>query len=478
MVTRRSFMIGAGAGLTTFGLGAAAGAFLTANGGWIRGADLPRGELIETSDTLPLQADVVVVGAGIAGLSTAHALRDRGLSVVVLEKGVVAGEQSSRAFGWVYSAGWHPDKLQLANRSKELWANFAQLNDQDIGYRRTGNLSLLDDEEAIEGQREWLAEAKERAPEMDVRLVSGTELAKLTPGSSKPYQAALYSPSDGIAEPVIAAPRIARALRAKGVPIIQRCAVRTVETEAGAISHVVTEKGVVRTSKVVVAGGAWSRLFLGNIGVPFPQLGIASPLMRVTGAAGPNGAGYAPDFTWRRKINGEYVVGAFLNVSPVTRASFGELLSFLPTLRHAPGLVTMRFGQDFFESLRMATRWSGDQVTPFEHNRFLSAQPFQAELDRRFAALRDAFPAFQTSAPIESWGGVIDATPDSTPVISAIDAMPGLSLVSGFSGNGLTVGPAAGEMMAQIIAGETPTVDPAIYRHSRFFDGSDLTFRH
>ncbi|RAH39497.1 FAD-binding oxidoreductase [Halomonas sp. SL1] len=478
MVTRRSFLLGAGAGLATFGLGAGTGAFLSADGGWRRGADLPRAETVGASGSLPVQADVVVVGAGIAGLSTAHALRDRGLSVVVLEKGVVSGEQSSRAFGWIYSAGWHPDKLELANRSKTLWADFARANERDIGYRRTGNLSLLESEEAVEGQRAWLAEAKERAPDMDVRLVSGAELERLTPGAGKAYQAALYSPSDGIAEPTIAAPRIARALQAKGVPVIQRCAVRSVETEGGAIRHVVTEQGVVRTSNVVVAGGAWSRLFLGNLGVPFPQLGIASPLMRVTGAQGPDGAGYAPNFTWRRQIDGNYVVGALRNVAPVTRASFTELLSFLPTLRHASGLVTMRFGQDFFESLRMPTHWSSDEVTPFERNRFLSAKPYQDELDRRFEALREAFPDFRASAPIESWGGVIDATPDSTPIISAVDRLPGLSLISGFSGNGLTVGPAAGEMMAQIIAGETPTVDPAIYRYDRFFDGSDLTFRH
>lgn len=121
--------------------------------------------------------------------------------------------------------------------------------------------------------------------------------------------------------------------------------------------------------------------------------------MRVTGTQGPDGAGYAPDFTWRRRIDGNYVVGALRNVAPVTRVSFAELLNFLPPLSHASGLVTMRFGQDFFESLRMPPHWSSDEVTPFERHRFLSAKPYQDELDRHFEALREAFPDFRASGP-------------------------------------------------------------------------------
>ena len=478
MMNRRSFFIGAGAGTVGLGTGLGLGALGAADGGWMRGADLPRAEPVETDWTLPERADVVVIGAGIAGLSTAHFLRQRGLDVVVLEKGLVAGEQSSRAFGWIYNSGWHPEKLPLATRAKQVWADFAASAPRDIGYRRTGNLTLLDDDEGIEAQRAWLEEANQIMPDLDQRIVSGSELDDLTPGAAAPYRAALYSPSDGVAEPTIATSRIAAMVARQGVRIIQRTAVRSVETEGGAISHVVTERGPIATSRVVVAGGAWSRLFLGNMGVPFPQLGIASPLMRVSKVAGPQGAGFAPDYSWRRRIDGDTVVGAFINVSSITRASFAELLQFLPTLSHAPGLLTLRFGQDFFASLRMPNTWGADGVTPFERNRFLSARPYEPELELRLAKLRAAFPAFKAATVRESWAGVIDATPDSTPVISSIEDRPGLFLISGFSGNGLTMGPAAGEMMAQIVAGNTPTLDPAIYRHSRFFDGTDLTFRH
>jgi glycine/D-amino acid oxidase-like deaminating enzyme len=72
----------------------------------------------------------------------------------------------------------------------------------------------------------------------------------------------------------------------------------------------------------------------------------------------------------------------------------------------------------------------------------------------------------------EQWGGVIDATPDAVPVISAIQKQQGLFLASGFSGHGFGIGPGAGKLMAQIVVGETPCVDPHPFRFERFSDGS------
>ncbi|MDO6749931.1 NAD(P)/FAD-dependent oxidoreductase, partial [Gilvimarinus sp. 1_MG-2023] len=76
----------------------------------------------------------------------------------------------------------------------------------------------------------------------------------------------IYTPSDGRAEPAIATSAIARAAVAKGATLIQHCAVRTLVRSAGKISGVVTEKGEIRCEQVLLAGGAWSRRFLGNQG--------------------------------------------------------------------------------------------------------------------------------------------------------------------------------------------------------------------
>ena len=73
----------------------------------------------------------------------------------------------------------------------------------------------------------------------------------------------------------------------------------------------------------------------------------------------------------------------------------------------------------------------------------------------------------------ERWAGVIDATPDVVPVMSALPKLEGLYLASGFSGHGFGLGPGAGKLIAQMIMGETPCVDPAPFRYTRFFDGSN-----
>jgi glycine/D-amino acid oxidase-like deaminating enzyme len=74
----------------------------------------------------------------------------------------------------------------------------------------------------------------------------------------------------------------------------------------------------------------------------------------------------------------------------------------------------------------------------------------------------------------ESWGGMIDVTPDGIPVISAVDARLGFFIATGFTGHGFGITPAAGRLMAELVMGETPVVDPAAFRYSRFSDGTRL----
>jgi glycine/D-amino acid oxidase-like deaminating enzyme len=68
---------------------------------------------------------------------------------------------------------------------------------------------------------------------------------------------------------------------------------------------------------------------------------------------------------------------------------------------------------------------------------------------------------------IDSWAGLIDVTPDAVPVISAVESLPGFYIASGFSGHGFGIGPAAGHLMADLVTGARPIVDPEPYRFRR-----------
>jgi glycine/D-amino acid oxidase-like deaminating enzyme len=72
----------------------------------------------------------------------------------------------------------------------------------------------------------------------------------------------------------------------------------------------------------------------------------------------------------------------------------------------------------------------------------------------------------------ERWAGCIDATPDAVPVMSACERLPGFFLATGFSGHGFGLGPGAGKLVAQLVTGEAPCVDPSPFRYDRFFDGT------
>jgi glycine/D-amino acid oxidase-like deaminating enzyme len=478
-MSRRKFLLGAGYGLGSALVGAGAGIGFMTSGSWLRESGIPRAMPVTTLTDLPAEADVVVIGAGIAGISTALYLNEKGFNTVVLEKGVVAGEQSSRAFGWIYSNGWDYGKLPLTNQSKALWQGFAARFGEDIGYRQSGNFTLIDSDEGLEMYQGWLKGALEIQPQMDSRIVTGAEMDSLIPGASQKFKAALYQASDGTAEPTYSVSKIAMGAMREGVKIVAPCAARSVERQGGKIAGVYTELGYIKAKYVVIAGGAWSSLFAGNLGIRVPQLTLASSMQRLSHVEGAlPGAGYGPDFTWRMQANGETSVGVNTSAAPITKDSFRYLFDFMPALEHSSNLLKVRFSNDFFKSLGVPSSWANDEVTPFEKVRMLSGEVDRYENDTALANLRRAFPQYEKAAVLEEWAGMIDATPDSTQYVTEIPDNPGLFLITGFSGNGLTTGPASGQLIAEMIAGEKTTVDPAIYRFDRFTDGSEFVFRH
>jgi glycine/D-amino acid oxidase-like deaminating enzyme len=111
-------------------------------------------------------------------------------------------------------------------------------------------------------------------------------------------------------------------------------------------------------------------------------------------------------------------------------------------------------------------------MSPFEAVRILDPEPHAPILEEARANLTRAFPIFHGMREAERWGGVIDVTPDAVPVISAVETVPGFFIGTGFSGHGFGIGPGAGRLMAELVMGETPVVDPAPFRYSRFTDGS------
>lgn len=429
---------------------------------------------VQSDEKLPQSADVVVIGAGIAGSAAAYALARKGVSVALLDKGVVGGEQTSRNWGWCRQQHRDLRELPLAQKSLALWGELAVELGDDPGFRRTGLLYVTTKPEDLALWEAWTLKARDY--QMHSRVLSAAEAKAMTPGSAVDWIGGVHSPSDGKAEPALAGPMIAEGARRHGASIHQNCAARGLDLEAGRVSGVVTEKGRIRSRAVLVAGGAWTSMFCRHHGLRLPQAGVKSTSFFTRAAPQVVEGGLSmPDVTLRRRLDGGYTVGlsgrGLLELSPQ-----GLLYArqFWPTFRKRRGLLDISVGRSFFEGPESLQRWKLDGISPFERLRTLDPPADAALVKMGLERLATNYPALADLQVAASWGGLIDSTPDGIPVISPVESLPGLFMSTGFTGHGFGIGPAAGQLAADLIAGDPPIVDPHPFRYSRMIDGTDL----
>ncbi|MCD0502419.1 FAD-binding oxidoreductase [Bordetella petrii] len=419
-----------------------------------------------SDQTVPPAVDVAIVGGGIIGISTAYALAQAGARVAVFEKGVLAGEQSSRNWGWVRTLDRDPAEVPLAMRAGELWAGIQSR--ADVGFRRTGMLYLQENSQDAARHQRWLDSARAHAP--DAVLLDRAQALRYLPESPRSWVGALYSASDGVAEPTMATQGIAALARHHGASVLEHCAVRGLDVQAGRVTGVVTEKGPVRAQAVVLAGGAWSRLFCGNSGAEFPQLKVRGSVLRTQPFSGPLAATVnAKDFTCRKRADGGYTVSQFgASMADVVPDSFRLMSKFMRAWLANNAFVKVRFGKRFFEELAIPRHFDLDRASPFERHRVLDPSASPRAIQTAWRRLTQTFPAFHAARIGQAWAGYIDVTPDALPVMSPVDGIAGFYLASGFSGHGFGIGPAAGELMADLVLGRAPRVDVRPFRFSRF----------
>jgi glycine/D-amino acid oxidase-like deaminating enzyme len=424
---------------------------------------------IHSDAALPKAVDVVVIGGGIAGASATWHLAKRGVSVALCEKGAIGAEQSGRNWGWCRNTLRDPAELPLMRHAMSDWRDPSVFGGLDTGFRTTGIMYFCgrnrDDAADYEA---WLASV--RAFQLDSRMISASEVDRLIPGGADGVSGALYTASDGCAEPAQATAAIAEAARGLGASLHQACAVRAIEQQAGRVSGVVTEAGHIKCQAVLLAGGVWSRLFLGNLGVDLPSLsvmGSVSVTQPMQGGPEISVAGHR--FGWCKRADGSYIVSqadaTILDIVPDSFRLFGD---FRPIMMKGLQSLRLRLGSGFLEAARMKRHWRPDEVTPFEETRIADPAPAGWVLDEAARNAARAYPFFANARIAGRWGGLIDVTPDALPVISEAAQVPGLYVATGLSGHGFGIGPGAGRLAADLVTGDAPVVDAKGFRLDRF----------
>lgn len=422
---------------------------------------------------LPGVVDVAIIGGGIVGCSAAYFLAREGLRVALFEKGRIAGEQSGRNWGWVRQQGRSRVELPLMMRSLRLWL---ELREElgDIGFTQGGSLYLAQDDAQLAELERWLSVAREHG--LDTRLLDSQELAAVLRTDDRRWSGALHTASDARAEPSRATPAIARAAQRRGAQIFSHCAVRGIDRAASRIQGVITERGRVAASRVVCAGGAWTGTFCRSIGITFPQLTVLGTVARTAPAREIlEGEAWCPAIAIRRRADGGYTVahgGSFLH--SLTPSTLRHARRFWPAFIQDHHSIRVRLGVTFFDELRSPSTWAMDEISPFERQRMLHPEPERHILQQIRAALERWFPEIAPAAFVETWGGMIESSPDVLPVISHVDGHEGFLVASGFSGHGFGIGPGAGKLIAEMVRGVADRNEVRAFRLQRFFDGSPI----
>ena len=431
---------------------------------------------VRHSAPLPAHVDVAIIGGGIIGVCTGFFLARKGLKAVILEKGRIAAEQSSRNWGWVRQQGRDEAELPIMMESTRLWEELDRQTQGATGFQRTGVLYLASTRKELDALAAWLPIARRHG--LDSRLLGRAEVAQLVKRNGShghEWIGATHTPSDARAEPWKAVPALAELAAAEGVAIRENTAVRSLDLQAGQVRGVITEAGRISCDKVVLAGGGWSSLFLRNHGVSIPQLSVRASVARTEPLPEfYHGNAVDDELAFRRRQDGGYTLALgeshdhFLGPD-----SFRHFLAFLPTLKESLGITRLLpwAPSGFPDGWLTKRHWSADEVSPFERCRVVEpvASPSAVRKMQRLFARR--FPELGEPTILNAWAGMIDTTPDIVPIVDHVPQLPGLFVATGMSGHGFGIGPGFGRVIADMVAGNAPGHDMSRFRFSRFGGG-------
>ena len=384
-------------------------------------------------DTFPTTASVIIIGAGVMGASIAFHLAERGVEdIVIVERDAPGSGSTSRAAGGVRCQFSDEVNIALAARGLEVLSTFEADFGIDIDLVRNGYLFLLDSEESAQAFAENVALQQRMG--LDSRMLTVAEVAELAPYvNTEGLVAGAFNPGDGHCTPEAVVSGYINAARKRGVRVLKSCEVTGFEVEDGAdspsgngndtgrrLTSVITDRGTIACSQVVAAAGAWS----GRIG----------ELAEVD-----------------------------LPVRPLRREIMvSEPVDFDTT--------QMPFTIDFTTSYYVHPEGSGllfgcpDEVDDWSFNDKRDPNWLTTLAEH----IQSRTPELAAVEAKRGWAGLYEMTPDHNALIGEAEELPGFFYACGFSGHGFLMGPAVGEVVADLMTGREPFVDVSPMGKRRF----------
>jgi glycine/D-amino acid oxidase-like deaminating enzyme len=463
-------------------------------------------------ESLPMHADVVIVGGGIVGCSAAYYLAKRGVSVVLLEKDEIGRAQSGRNWGFIRQQGRDPLELPLMIEANRIWSGIERELGTDVEWVQAGNLALAANVERIALFDDWGKMARDRG--LDTKVLSATELKALIPDLQGDWLGGMYTRSDGHAEPRKATQAFCTGAVKHGARVVEHCTVEAIETTNDAVTGVTIEKqiprsarndrvagasatiarndkvagafatiarndkvgatsGTIRAKTVIAAAGAWTAQLLRPLGLSLPQRWVRSTVARTTPVRPITDIGvWAPTVAFRQRRDGTLNLGGGGWADhDLTLDSVRHARLFMPNYLKNRKLFRFHVGKPFVADALARIPGLRGHRDPFGAAWALEPAPNRSKATFTLDRFRRLFPSIGDVAITEMWAGYIDATPDAVPVIGAVDRPRGVVIATGFSGHGFGLGPAAGRVVAELVTDGKASLDIRGFRFSRFAEG-------
>lgn len=360
------------------------------------------------------------------GCSVAWHLARHGLTNVVLlerEPQLATGSTGKNA-GGVRHQFSHPANIELSKESIAMMARFEEVTGTPIDFHQDGYLFLLSRAAHVETFRRNVALQQRLG--VDVRWVTNDEARELAPGLDLTgVKGATYCPQDGVADPNGVTMGFAKGAQAAGVEIVREVELTGVRLAANRVAEVRTTKGSIATPVLVNATGPWAKSIGRMLGVDVP----VEPERRHIFIATPPAGGW----------------GGRVPASKILVIDFETSFYFH---REGAGLLFGMGDPDERPGFDITVRWD-----------FLP-KVTEAAIQR--------LPVLADAAVSHAWAGLYEMTPDHNPIIGPSTDVEGFYTIAGFSGHGFQHAPAAGRILADLIAGRDPKFDLSPFALERF----------
>jgi len=365
-------------------------------------------------------AEIVIIGGGIMGLSTAYHLAKRGCrDVVLLERDLLAQASTGLSLGGFRQQFSVPANIRLSQESVRIFENFQGEFETDINFRQVGYLFLVQQEKTWE---EFLAGVKrQKKYHVPVEVCTPQDIKHRWPYLEvSDVIGATFGPEDGYADPYLTAMGFARAARRLGVRIEEKTEVVDLEVDKGRIQGVKTARGSLSTRVVINVAGAWG-------GQVAKMAGVLLPVK-----------------PFRRQV---FMTQAFEAIPKPVPMIIDMDVSFY--LRgEGPGILMGLSDPEEPSSFNVHVDWNF--------------------MERVIEAAVHRVPQIETAKILRGWAGLYAITPDQNPIIGPIPKVEGFYVAVGFSGHGFQQGPAVGRLLSELVLDGRIDFDLRAFAHDRF----------